>query len=528
MRTAASWIAAARGARAADDLLRRVAPQLVRKAANPLTRAGFDDVVRKLSLQILDETEKPEAQAIIKLKDALDKNWPKMSAAERERAIKQAEAIIGRIASDVVPPLRKVLRDEGKRIVDMTRDAAIARFELPIAAMFGAQDERIVEHATNSQSLFVTDYYGNRGAIVGQRARDIVAQGLKDGLDQYEIGRQLEAAVGASLGRSSSYYPMVASVFAARARTWSVLSSFEEAEIEQFEVSAVMDEQTCFAKGTQVLLGDGRTQKAIDKISKGELVMSCKGRPKRVLALIKSPVRKWGEFVFADETVGPLLVTLSHGILTSRGWIRANALTTADLVAVYAADGKGAASSLWSDERTWGGRRRKIDPRAIHVAPWPHPDLDRIGRFTAISSIVWTETGRTDDAYDLEVEDDAGYIAENILVHNSHICRFLDGQVFSTTAAADSYRKTAESPPEDVKQLQPFVRERRGDDGVPVMYVGNEQSQFDIARVVDSAMGQKDKRGKFESTATPADMAANGISAPPYHPHCRTELVPVM
>ncbi len=522
-----AWPALARGAQAADAMLSLIAPERVRKAASPLSTAGFEDLVRALALRLFDEVEQPEAKAVKDLRAALDVNWPKASAQDRERALRQAEAIIGRLGSTVAPPLRKVLRDRGKAIVDATKNAAVGRWELPVAAVFGEQDSRIVEHAANSQALYVTTYYGNRATVVSQRARDLVSKRVGEGLDQYEIGKELEALVGHQLGRSKSYFALVASIFAARSRTWSVLSTFEEAEIEHWQFSAVLDEATCFAAGTRVLLGDGVTYAPIDKLRAGDIVMSCKGRPRPVVATLRQPVRKWGELILSDPMVGPLVLTRTHGMLTSRGWMRAQALTTDDRLALWTPSGQQATSLLWGDERAWGMRRGRHDARTLGVPPWPHAALERGGRFTQIRSLTWTETGRTEDAYDIEVEEDSGYVAEGLIVHNSHICRFLDGQVFSVSASAQRFRDVAASEdPEAVKELQPFVREKRDEDGRSVLYVGDWKDRFEIARVETSAKGKKDDRGTFSGGASAQELEGHGVSAPPLHGHCRSELIP--
>ncbi len=516
-----------RGSRAAEDLLRLVAPERVRKAVDPLSRTGFDALVRDVALALLDAAETPEQIAVKRLKDLLLIDWEKLSAAEQERVIRQAEALVARLASQVAPPLRKVLATKGKQIVDMTKDAAVSRWELPVAAVWGEQDKRIVQHATNTQAFYVTDYYGNRATALGQQARDIVSKGLADGLDQYAIGKELEAAIWHQLpGRSQSYYPVVASIFTARSRSWSVLSTFEEAEIETWRFSSVLDEATCFAAGTRILMGD-KTLVPIERIRPGDVVMSCKGRPRKVLATKNEPARKWGEIVVGAAGAGPLLVTRTHGILTSKGWIRAQKLTTDDLLSLWTPEGPQATPLLWSDERTWGMRRGRHDAREVCKGPYPHPGLEKLGRFGKIESITWTETGRSEDAYDLEVDEDHGYVAENVIVHNSHICRFLDGQVFSVQASTDRFRQVADSKrPEAVKELQPFAKERKDEDGTLVIYTGDWESRFEIARVEESAAGKKDERGTFSGGASQKELEANGVNAPPLHGHCRSELIP--
>ncbi len=523
-----AWVEWTRGVRAADGLIGRLAPGLVLKS-DPLDRAGFDANVRQLAVLLLDHTEKPEHAVATALRDMLDVNWPALSEGQRAKALTAAEKLIGRLASEVAPPLRKVLREEGQKVVASVKGAAIGRWELPIAAVFGKQDQKVIEHAANSQALFVTDFYGKRAAGLGQQARNIVAEGLDQGFDRYEIGKNLEAAIGDQLGRSSSYFPMVASIFTARAQTWGLLSSFEEAGIESWRFSSVLDQRTCFAAGTRILLGDGTTYAPIERLAVGAVVMSCKGRPRRVLATLRAPTRKWGELVLDTPHAGPLVLTQSHGILTGKGWMRAQSLTGADKVALWAADGPHAVARLWGDDRSWGMRRGRHDARTLDVDPFPIPMLDRVALLTGIRSVAWTSTGKSEDAYDLEIDEDAGYIAEGVVVHNSHICRYLDGRVFSVASSINRYREVAASEdPEAVRSLQPFAREGRDADGKTFLYAGPREGagHIPIARVDESAMGQKNERGKFSGGASTSALEGSGVGPPPLHPNCRSTLIP--
>jgi SPP1 gp7 family putative phage head morphogenesis protein len=108
------------------------------------------------------------------------------------------------------------------------------------------QDQRIVDHLASSQGFFVTNQYIERAEFFSARARNIVAEGLSQGLGQDEIARMLRAEIGNALGpaRSGRYWNLIANVFVNRARTYGQLASYSEAGIERYRFEAILDERT--------------------------------------------------------------------------------------------------------------------------------------------------------------------------------------------------------------------------------------------------------------------------------------------
>lgn len=522
-----AWIALGAGADAADELLARFAPELVLKAPDPLNDRGFLTLVRRLARELADTASDTEAAAVRDAFDALDVNWPALSADKRAKAIAEAEAIIGRAGAAIAPTLGDVFAKHGTEIVASTKGAAIGKWELPIAARLTGQDERIVQHAASSQALYVTDQYGTIASGFAQRARDISAAGLKDGLSRTEIGADMFAQLGQSLGRTQAYFVNVASIHLARGRTFAQLSAFEEAEIEEWLFSAVVDEATCFAPGTRVTMASGHT-KHIENVFGGDMVMSCKGRPRRVLRQIEKTGRKWYTFQIEGQE-RKLTVTHNHGLLTSKGWMRACSVGLGDELVLYRRDGQGAAPMLWSQtERDWMARPGRFDGRTLNdVEPYPNAYLHRLAAFGAVRRIWASDLSRRTPAFDLEVEDDFGYVAEGCIVHNSPICRMLDGKRFSTRDAMSRYKRVAESPPEAVKTLQPFVQQGVDENGHDILYYKDpEGARVTIAQIDDSGVGRRDDRGKFSKVTQEQALAAAGIGPPPLHGHCRSLIVP--
>ncbi|RME73708.1 MAG: head morphogenesis protein, partial [Planctomycetota bacterium] len=87
--------------------------------------------------------------------------------------------------------------------------------------------------------------YGRRHDAFGERARQIVAEGLEAGLGREDIARDLErAARDVIAGRGSFYWEVVAGSFVSRGRSFAQLSSYAEAGIDRYLIEAVLDERT--------------------------------------------------------------------------------------------------------------------------------------------------------------------------------------------------------------------------------------------------------------------------------------------
>lgn len=519
------WTELSAGAAAADELLAIVAPELVLKKDDPLVERGFLNIIRALAAELSSNAGSAEAKALKDAFDALDVNWPSLSEAKREAAIKSAETIIGAATSQIGPSLGPVFQKHGALLVASTRGAMIDRYELPIGAALTDQDQKIVDHAATSQALYVTDQYGRLAASVGQQARDVVAAGMREGLGRNDIGGDLYGVLGQQLGRSRAYFNNVASIHMGRARSYAQLAGLDEAGIEEWMFSSVLDERTCFAPGTRVMMASGHW-KNIENVFGGDMVMSCKGRPRQVLRQIEKTGRKW--YTFRIEGVERrLVVTHNHGVLTAKGWMRAGSVQLGDELVLYRRDGEGAAPRLWvATEREWMARPGRFDGRTLNdVEPWPHPYLHRLATKGAVRRIWASDLSRRTPAFDLEVEEDAGYIAEGVIVHNSPICRMMNGRTFSTGVSLARYQQVAQRRPEAVKDLQPFVNEGVDDDGNAVLYYKDGDKRVTVAQVDDRGMA-RDNPGKFSRVAPRPTLEQAGIGPPPLHGHCRSLLVP--
>jgi SPP1 gp7 family putative phage head morphogenesis protein len=244
MRRRGDWSFYTAAELAADDLLREVCG--VEKAAGDiLSRAGFDDAVRRLLSKLQSQAKGPDAAALKQAAQKLDVRWGELSEAQRNRVITAAADGLLKVPRVLVPKVTAVLRAQLGSVVAATREASADRHALDIAVNLSAQDGRVIAHAAAAQGNYITDQYGNRAIQFEQRARDLVSEGLEKGLGREEIGENLARnLVDPMLGRAASYWNNIASIHIARSRSYGMLASYEDAGIEEYTWVSVIDEAT--------------------------------------------------------------------------------------------------------------------------------------------------------------------------------------------------------------------------------------------------------------------------------------------
>lgn len=228
-----------------DALLSECLKIPIDKALDLGTVRGFDRAVALLGAELRRSSRKADATAVRNALGVLDVDWHSTSAEQRRRLI--AEAI--RVARKAVAPVETAIKIPFSRVAEAvvaaTRTDARRRQALAISADFNALDHRIVLHVVRSQGNFVRDEYGRRLDDFGERAREIVATGLEQGLGRDDIASDLQhAAEVAFVNRSKPYWDVVASAFIGQGRSFAQMSSYAEAGIESYVFEAVLDEVT--------------------------------------------------------------------------------------------------------------------------------------------------------------------------------------------------------------------------------------------------------------------------------------------
>lgn len=107
------------------------------------------------------------------------------------------------------------------------------------------------------------------------------------------------------------------------------------------------------------------------------------------------------------------------------------------------------------------------------------------------------------------------------------VCDFLDGQTFSVGDAARSFADVEEADdPQDVEELQPWIRQAQDDSGRSVLFVEAGGDRHVLAHVDRSREGEKDTSGRYSRAASPARLQGLGIGSPPAHGGCRCTTAP--
>ena len=229
----------------ADRLLGRYLRVRVAKGMNLGTPTGFDQAVAGLARLLRASATSTDHAAVKAAVEVLDVDWHRTTAEQRRTLIAHALEAAGRKTKAVPDKVQAVFDTAATEVVRATRDSARRDQQLAIAADFNAIDERVIRHLRTSQANTVRDEYGRRHEAFGERARQIVADGLEAGLGRDDIARDLEAAAKTVIaGRSSFYWDVVASSFIGRGRSFAQLSAYAEASITRYEIIAVLDEVT--------------------------------------------------------------------------------------------------------------------------------------------------------------------------------------------------------------------------------------------------------------------------------------------
>lgn len=231
------------GARGLDALLRFVVGEGIAKGLDPLDPDDFLVISARLGSAFTAATKGAEAKAVKAAIRGLDVDWSKLSAKQKKAVFDEAGRTLRGAADKAVPRIEKITERAGKKIFEGTREAAIDHHGLTIQPSLSDHDERAVAWLRKSQSAFVRDAYQRRAIRFSQRARTIVADGLAKGLGDADIAEELAKNL-TGLHRSRDYWQVVANVFSNRARTYSAISSYEEAGIARYTWLSMMDEAT--------------------------------------------------------------------------------------------------------------------------------------------------------------------------------------------------------------------------------------------------------------------------------------------
>lgn len=250
----------------------------VSKALDPLSERGFLRIVDRVGKALRGVTGEAEAKAVRRAIDRLDVDWPNLSGEARGRVVRAANQALADLPQTILPKVNEVLGVESKRVVRGTREGVIREFGLKIDSDLSRTDERIARWVSESQTNFIRDELGRRQQKLSATARKIASEGIAQGLGRDEISRQLrEAFRDTTASRNAFYWDVVASAFVNRARSYAEISSYADAGISTYIITAVLDEVTTdicrFLDGKHFSVGGAMAQfERVDKLRDPERI----------------------------------------------------------------------------------------------------------------------------------------------------------------------------------------------------------------------------------------------------------------
>jgi SPP1 gp7 family putative phage head morphogenesis protein len=211
---------------------------------DPLDPDDFLRIVSQLARAMEAATSGAEGVALRAALQALDVDWPTMNVAGRDRVIDAVRAALAPVPERVMPTITETFEIRGGQTMAAARESAIRRFGLEIGTSLSQRDLDAEKYIRASYSNMITNAYGERVDALASMARDIVSNGLEQGLGRDDIANDLNRALGDRLMRGRSYWQVVATSFMNTARTASNLNAFADAGITLYRFEAVMDEAT--------------------------------------------------------------------------------------------------------------------------------------------------------------------------------------------------------------------------------------------------------------------------------------------
>lgn len=231
-------------ARRAAQRLLKAYPVHLRKALNPLDDDDFLLIVQQLTDELTAIVGPVETAAIEAALAALDVDYAMLTAAELSQISRAANLALKDIPAKVLPQITGTINMSLTDTVGKTKVSASATYGWAINTAFDAVDQNMV-NAMSRLGSWVLDEYGNRAAMFTSGAQQIIQQGLADGLRNKDIARDLKALGDRTTGaRSLRYWNLVATNASNRARGFGHLRSMDDAGVQNYIYSAILDERT--------------------------------------------------------------------------------------------------------------------------------------------------------------------------------------------------------------------------------------------------------------------------------------------
>lgn len=211
-------------------------------APDPTDIDGFIRIETSLA-NVLKRKAAPAQKATIDVIRNTLLNPPITEGGIAEFGLAVHDEVLG-LAEPTVAATVDTIKGSARSIYTRTRRSLRRKVGLgAIGRRFEDEDFETVRFLQDTHTFYMRDQFGAISDIASERARTIVASGLKQGFGPADIAKQLEAKILNRL-RRKGYMETIASVFVNRSRTTSELNAYGQVGIEVFIFRAVLDEAT--------------------------------------------------------------------------------------------------------------------------------------------------------------------------------------------------------------------------------------------------------------------------------------------
>ncbi|KKN87440.1 hypothetical protein LCGC14_0258950 [marine sediment metagenome] len=216
------------------------------KDPDPYNPRQFDKMTDALARD-LNRVAKPAFVATVEKAVTSSKiDWATATEKQMEAFSKKLAATLGVSAAAVWKSIRPTVVDSSVTMATESRAAFVKSNNLTVDRVISLQDKAAVTRSAMTNAHYVREFAtGQMSPSLSSQARVIVQSGISKGESSRMIGKELHRVLGrAAGGQTEAYFRMAASAINARSREFSSLRSMQDAGIDKYEWSSVLDEMT--------------------------------------------------------------------------------------------------------------------------------------------------------------------------------------------------------------------------------------------------------------------------------------------
>jgi len=235
-------------AAAAGRPLRLVASNgvLVEKALNLRNAADFKALTGQLAGQLRHVDREVLRPKLEEMLGRMDVDWTNAKPADIDRAINDASKFLQQAATEqALPQWNQKIKATLTGVADGVRRQMSQTYLPNIGLSFTREETKTIEQIGEQQGWFLRNSKKEISSQLTWRGREIVQEGIRDGLGRVEIGRMLQERLpGMWEGMGARYAQVVAANGISRARSYSEVASYKTVGVTKLEVVAILDERT--------------------------------------------------------------------------------------------------------------------------------------------------------------------------------------------------------------------------------------------------------------------------------------------